>query len=114
LISLKYNIKNGCIEGGEVSPARFRGKVLLIVNAASRCGFTPRNAGLQRLCERCRERGFETLGFPANDFLRQEPGTGRRIGAFRPLNHGVGFPLFAKISVRGRKIHPLGGNFLKL
>jgi glutathione peroxidase len=102
-----YDFSLPDIAGQEVSLARFRGKALLLVNLASRCGFTPQYAGLQKLYERYRERGFEILGFPANDFLRQEPGTNEQIKAFCTLNYGVSFPLFAKISVKGRKIHPL-------
>jgi glutathione peroxidase len=102
-----YDFTLADIEGRDVSLAQFRGKVLLLVNVASRCGFTPQYAGLQQLYERYRERGLEILGFPANDFLRQEPGTNEQIKAFCTLNYGVNFPMFAKISVKGRKIHPL-------
>jgi glutathione peroxidase len=102
-----YNFTLPDIEGEEMSLGRYSGKVLMLVNVASRCGFTPQYAGLQRLYERYRERGLEILGFPANDFLRQEPGTNEQIKAFCTLNYGVSFPMFSKISVKGRKIHPL-------
>ncbi len=102
-----YDFKLPDIGGQEVSLGRFSGKVLMLVNVASRCGFTPQYAGLQRLYERYRERGLEILGFPANDFLRQEPGSNEQIKAFCTLNYGVSFPMFSKISVKGRKIHPL-------
>ena len=95
------------IGGQEVPLGRFSGKVLMLVNVASRCGFTPQYAGLQRLYERYRQRGLEILGFPANDFLRQEPGSNEQIKAFCTLNYGVSFPMFAKIHVKGRSAHPL-------
>jgi glutathione peroxidase len=95
------------INGQEMSLGSFRGKVLMLVNVASKCGFTPQYAGLEHLYERYRQRGLEILGFPANDFLRQEPGSNEQIKAFCTLNYGVNFPMFAKISVKGRRIHPL-------
>jgi glutathione peroxidase len=95
------------IDGREVSLAEFKGKVLLIVNTASKCGFTPQYAGLQKLYEKYRERGFVILGFPANNFLGQEPGTEAEIKSFCSRNYGVTFPMFSKISVKGKNIHPL-------
>jgi len=95
------------IDGQQTSLGSFRGKVLMLVNVASKCGFTPQYAGLERLYGRYRQRGLEILGFPANDFLRQEPGSNEQIKAFCTLNYGVNFPMFAKISVKGRRIHPL-------
>ncbi|MGO9411874.1 MAG: glutathione peroxidase [Spirochaetia bacterium] len=95
------------IEGEEVSLSRFKGKALLIVNVASKCGFTPQYAGLQSLYERYKEQGFEILGFPANDFLWQEPGSDSEIKQFCSTKYNVDFPLFSKISVKGKKIHPL-------
>lgn len=95
------------ISGIERSLSEFAGKVLLVVNVASRCGFTPQYKGLQALYTRYRQRGFEVLGFPSNDFLRQEPGTDEEIQAYCSTTWGVTFPLFAKISVKGRSIHPL-------
>ncbi len=95
------------ISGADVPLLTFRGKVLLIVNVASRCGFTPQYAGLQSLYERYREKGLEVLGFPANDFLWQEPGSNQEIRQFCSAKYGVTFPLFSKITVKGRSIHPL-------
>ena len=87
--------------------ADYRGKALLIVNTASRCGYTKQYAPLEKLYGKYRERGFEVLAFPANDFLGQEPGTNEEIRAFCTKEFGVTFPLFAKISVKGKEIHPL-------
>lgn len=97
------------IDGNEVSLASFEGKVVMIVNVASKCGFTYQYEGLQELYEEYRERGFVILGFPANNFLWQEPGTDEEIKSFCTLNYGVTFPMFSKISVKGRDIHPLYG-----
>lgn len=95
------------IDGTEEPLERYRGNVLMLVNVASKCGLTPQYAALQALYERYRDRGFEILGFPANDFMGQEPGTNEEIAAFCDLNYGVTFPLFAKISVKGEGMHPL-------
>jgi glutathione peroxidase len=95
------------IRGGERDLSGYQGKVLLIVNTASRCGFTPQYSGLQKLHERYRERGFEVLAFPANNFMGQEPGSDKEIQEFCSLKFGVTFPLFSKISVKGGDIHPL-------
>lgn len=85
----------------------FRGQVLLIVNTASRCGFTPQYAGLEELYRKYRDRGFSVLAFPSNQFGRQEPGTAAEIGEFCRKNYSVTFPLFAKIEVNGPGAHPL-------
>lgn len=85
----------------------YRGKVLVLVNVASRCGFTGQYAGLQRIFKKYEEQGFAVLGFPANDFMGQEPGTNEEIVSFCSLNYGVTFPIFAKISVKGRNQHEL-------
>lgn len=95
------------INGTEKSLSEFVGKVLLIVNVASKCGFTPQYQGLESLYKRYRERGFEILGFPANNFGRQEPGTDAEIKSFCSLTYCVTFPMFSKISVKGKDIHPL-------
>ena len=95
------------IDGQAVSLAAFRGQVLLLVNVASRCGFTKQYAGLEKLYRTYSEKGFVVLGFPANDFMGQEPGTAAEIKSFCTLNYGVTFPLFAKISVKGKARHPL-------
>jgi len=87
--------------------SRFRGRVLLIVNTASRCGFTPQYAGLEALYRRYKDQGFEVLAFPANNFLNQEPGSNEEIRAFCTSRFQITFPLFAKISVKGKDIHPL-------
>jgi glutathione peroxidase len=94
-------------EGKPVDMDAFRGKVLLIVNVASRCGFTPQYAGLQKLYERFRDRGLEILGFPCNQFGGQEPGSDAEIGQFCSLNYGVTFPVFSKIQVNGPEAIPL-------
>ena len=95
------------IDGREVSLADYRGKVLLVVNVASKCGFTRQYAGLEKLFQTYTDRGFVVLGFPANNFLGQEPGTAAEIKQFCTLNYGVTFPMFSKISVKGKDIHPL-------
>ncbi len=95
------------LDGSEARLDTLRGQVLLIVNTASRCGFTPQYAGLEELYRRYRDRGFEVLGFPCNQFGRQEPGTESEIGAFCERNYGVSFPMFAKIEVNGPGAHPL-------
>ncbi|MGD9629863.1 MAG: glutathione peroxidase [Pyrinomonadaceae bacterium] len=95
------------IDGTETSLSKFEGKTLLIVNVASKCGLTPQYEGLERLYENYRDRGFEILGFPANDFLAQEPGTDDEIEAFCTTNYDIKFPLFSKISVKGDDQHPL-------
>lgn len=95
------------IMGRDVKLETYRGKVVLLVNTASKCGFTPQYDGLQRIYEKYREQGFVVLGFPANNFMKQEPGTNEEIKQFCSINYGVTFPMFAKISVRGKDIHPL-------
>jgi glutathione peroxidase len=95
------------IAGKDVDLSAYKGKVLLIVNTASKCGFTPQYKGLQALFEKYRERGFEVLGFPCNQFGHQEPGDEAAISEFCELNFGVDFPLFGKIDVNGDDAHPL-------
>ena len=95
------------IDGKDVPLADYKGKVLLVVNVASRCGFTRQYAGLEKLYRAHREQGLAVLGFPANNFLGQEPGTEAEIKSFCTLTYGVTFPMFAKISVKGKTIHPL-------
>jgi len=95
------------IDGSPSSLADFGGKVLLLVNVASKCGLTPQYQGLQKLYALFRDRGFAVLGFPANEFGAQEPGTNDEISAFCTTNYGVDFPMFAKIVVKGPGIHPL-------
>lgn len=102
-----FDFSATAIDGTPVDLSRYRGKVLLIVNTASECGFTPQYAGLEQLYRAYRERGLEVLGFPCNQFKHQEPGTEAEIGAFCEKNFGVSFPLFAKIDVNGANAHPL-------
>ena len=87
--------------------ANFQGKVMLIVNVASKCGFTPQYAGLETLYQQYKDRGVVVLGFPCNQFGAQEPGTEAEIAQFCELNYGVSFPIFAKIEVNGPNTHPL-------
>src|SRR6195952_5146568 len=102
-----YSFSAVALGGETVSMDSYQGKVLLIVNTASECGFTPQYKGLQELYERYADRGFEVLGFPCNQFGRQEPGDAAEIASFCNLNYQVSFPLFAKIEVNGPKAHPL-------
>ncbi len=95
------------MENNPVTFEKFRNKVLLIVNVASKCGFTPQYKGLQELYQEFKEEGFSVLGFPANNFLSQEPGTDSEIKQFCSLKYEVSFPLFSKISVKGKDISPL-------
>jgi glutathione peroxidase len=95
------------IDGAERDLSEFKGKVLLIVNVASRCGFTPQYTGLEALYRSYRQRGFEVLGFPCNQFGSQEPGSEAEIGSFCSTNYDVTFPMFAKVDVNGAGAHPL-------
>jgi len=95
------------INGNRVDLATYQGNVVLIVNVASKCGFTPQYASLQSLYEKYREQGFVVLGFPSNDFMWQEPGTNAEIKSFCSTKYNVTFPMFAKISVRGGDASPL-------
>jgi len=95
------------ITGRQVQMDEYRGKVLLIVNVASKCGFTPQYAGLQKLYLKYKDQDFYVLGFPANNFLSQEPGSDEQIRNFCTTTYNVTFPMFAKISVKGKDKHPL-------
>ncbi len=95
------------IDGKKVSLAQYRGKVVLVVNTASKCGLTPQYEGLETLYEKYRAQGFEILAFPANDFLGQEPGSDEEIQEFCSTRYAVKFPLFSKISVKGKEQAPL-------
>ena len=90
-----------------VSLCQFHGKVLLIVNTASECGYTPQYDGLEKIYRRYRDKGFAVLAFPANDFGGQEPGSNKEIAKFCQVNYGITFPVFAKTSVAGAKANPL-------
>lgn len=102
-----YDFTLDTIDGTPQPLSAYQGQVLLIVNVASRCGFTKQYAGLQALYEKYKEQGFLVLGFPANNFKGQEPGTNEEIQEFCKVRFGVEFPLFGKISVKGEDIHPL-------
>ncbi len=102
---LDFSLKD--IHGQETSLADFSGKVLLLVNTASKCGLTPQYKALEAVYRRYKDQGLVILGFPANNFLGQEPGSEKEIAEFCQINYGVSFPMFSKISVRGKKIHPL-------
>jgi glutathione peroxidase len=95
------------IRGEDKKLSDYKGRVLLIVNTASKCGFTPQYKDLQELYEKYHARGLEVLGFPSNQFMGQEPGTNEEVEQFCELNYGVTFPLFAKIDVKGSNAHPL-------
>lgn len=102
-----YDFKANGIDGKPVDLAQYKGKVMLIVNTASNCGFTPQYKGLEAVYEQFKERGVVVLGFPCNQFGAQEPGTAEEIGSFCERNFGVTFPLFEKIDVNGEQAHPL-------
>ncbi|MGH9425541.1 MAG: glutathione peroxidase [Terriglobia bacterium] len=95
------------IDRKEVNLGQYRGKVVLMVNVASRCGYTPQYEGLQKVYLKYKDRGFVILGFPANNFMSQEPGTDEEIKTFCSTKYNVTFPIFSKISVKGDDIHPL-------
>lgn len=100
-----FTMKN--IDGKQISLAAYRGHVVLIVNVASRCGFTPQYEGLEKLYQKYQSQGFVILGFPANNFMGQEPGTDEEIKTFCSTKYNVTFPMFSKISVKGGDINPL-------
>jgi glutathione peroxidase len=102
-----YDFTAEKLEGGEQSLADYRGKVLLIVNTASKCGFTPQFEGLEKVFEQYKAQGLVVLGFPCNQFGHQDPGNNSEIGEFCQRNYGVSFPMFAKIDVNGGDAHPL-------
>lgn len=102
-----YDFSLPDIDGEPVPLSRFRGSVCLVVNVASKCGLTPQYDGLQRLYETYRERGFEVLAFPCNQFAGQEPGSDAEVKAFCSRGYGVTFPLFSKLEVNGRGRSPL-------
>lgn len=95
------------LDGSTTTFGAYAGKVLLVVNTASQCGFTPQYAGLEQLYEDYAARGFAVLGFPCNQFGAQEPGDSAEIAAFCAKNYGVSFPMFAKVDVNGANAHPL-------
>jgi glutathione peroxidase len=102
-----YDFSLKDIDHKEVNLSQYRGKVVLVVNVASRCGYTPQYEGLQKVYMKYKDRGFVILGFPANNFMAQEPGTDEEIKTFCSTKYNVTFPIFSKISVKGDDIHPL-------
>lgn len=102
-----HDISARRLDGAERDLSEYRGKVLLIVNVASRCGFTPQYTGLEALHRKFSARGFAVLGFPCNQFGSQEPGTEAEIGSFCSTTYDVTFPMFAKVEVNGAGAHPL-------
>jgi glutathione peroxidase len=107
MASKLYDLTVNRIDGSPVSLSAYQGKVLLIVNVASKCGLTPQYDGLEKLYETYAAQGLEVLGFPSNEFAKQEPGSNEEIQAFCRLNFGVTFPMFEKIVVKGQGRHPL-------
>ncbi|WP_367306756.1 glutathione peroxidase [Alicyclobacillus acidocaldarius] len=102
-----YDFEVEKADGAKISMREYQGKVLLIVNTASKCGFTPQYEGLQKLYELYRDRGFEVLAFPCNQFGNQEPGSNEEIQTFCSTTYRVTFPVFAKVDVNGPNAHPL-------
>jgi len=100
-----YQFEAELLDGKTKTMADYRGKVLLIVNTASKCGFTPQFAGLEKVYQKYKDQGLEVLGFPCNQFGGQDPGTNDQIGAFCQKNYGVSFPMFAKVDVKGPEAH---------
>jgi glutathione peroxidase len=106
-MSTVYEFSATTIDGKPRSLSDYRGKVLLVVNTASKCGFTPQYKGLEAIYRQFKDRGFAVLGFPCNQFGAQEPGEDASIAEFCERNFGVSFPLFAKVDVNGADAHPL-------
>ena len=104
-----YDFTMKDIDGNDVRLDKYKGSVVMIVNTASRCGYTPQYEGLQKIYDKYKDRGFVVLGFPANNFMGQEPGTEKEIKDFCTLKYNVKFPMFSKISVTGSDQHPLYG-----
>ena len=102
-----YQFEAELLEGDTKQMSDYEGKVLLIVNTASKCGFTPQFAGLEKVYEKYKDQGFEVLGFPCNQFGGQDPGSNDEIGAFCQRNYGVDFPMFAKVDVKGPEAHAI-------
>ncbi|MES9738130.1 glutathione peroxidase [Peribacillus frigoritolerans] len=102
-----YEFEVNKINGETISLDEYKGKVMIIVNTASKCGFSPQYDDLQSLYVQYKEDGLVVLGFPCNQFLNQEPGDDLEIDSYCKLNHGVTFPMFAKVNVKGKEAHPL-------
>ncbi|TCS33475.1 glutathione peroxidase [Paucimonas lemoignei] len=112
-MSTVYDFAADTLGGDKVALDQYRGRVLLVVNTASKCGFTPQYQELEKLYREYQDRGLVVLGFPCNQFLQQEPGKAEDIAAFCERNFGVSFPLFAKIDVNGAHTHPLFAHLKK-
>ncbi|MCC6074837.1 glutathione peroxidase [Pseudomonas sp. GCM10022188] len=106
-MSVFHDLTLKALDGGDLPLAPFKGKVVLVVNVASKCGLTPQYAGLEHLHQQYRDRGFSVLGLPCNQFAGQEPGNETQIREFCTLNYGVSFPLSGKVEVNGHDRHPL-------
>ncbi|MFC2110091.1 glutathione peroxidase [Bacteroidota bacterium] len=106
-ISSIYDFKVLDLQGNEFNFSSLKGKKIMVVNTASKCGLTPQYEGLQKLYDTYKEDGFVIIGFPSNDFLFQEPGSSEEIASFCQLNYGVTFPMMQKIKVKGSKMHPV-------
>lgn len=106
-MSSVHDFKAVTMQGQETALADFKGKVILVVNTASKCGFTPQFKGLEKLYEQYKAQGLEILGFPCNQFGKQDPGSNEQITEFCELNYGVTFPMFEKVDVNGDDAHPL-------
>ncbi len=102
-----YDFKANTLEGQEVSMSQYKGKVVLVVNTASKCGLTPQFEGLEQLYKTYADRGLVVIGFPCNQFAGQDPGSNSEIGEFCTRNYGVTFPMMEKIKVNGKEAHPL-------
>lgn len=102
-----YDLTANNMSGKEVKMNEFEGKVVLVVNTASKCGLTPQLEGLEELYKKYKDRGFEILGFPCNQFANQDPGTNKEISQFCLINYGVTFTMFEKIDVNGENTHPV-------
>jgi glutathione peroxidase len=102
-----FDVEIGALQGGPADLSQYRGRALLVVNVASRCGLTPQYAGLQALADRYADRGLVVLGVPCNQFAGQEPGTAAEIAEFCEVNYAVTFPLTEKVEVNGAGRHPL-------
>ncbi len=108
-----YDFSMNKIDGSKISLETYKGKVLLLVNVASKCGLTPQYEGLEKLYDNLRSEGLEVLGFPANEFLAQEPGSNAEIAEFCRSTYGIRFPMFEKIIVKGEGQHPLYAHLTK-
>ncbi|SDQ30393.1 glutathione peroxidase [Flagellimonas zhangzhouensis] len=102
-----YNFEAKRLNGSPEKMETYKGKTVIVVNTASKCGFTPQYKGLESLYEKYKDQGLEILGFPCNQFGNQEPGEASEISEFCQVNYGVSFPMFAKVDVNGKNAHPI-------